>query len=191
MNWRRAWVGVGEPLFGEDWWAEDQKLFEDAVARRTARPQSRPRSRHSSKSAKQPLPADPPWVQGLLPWFEDPQGDSDEPLRPARDGSLGKVAPGPVPSDPGQGELFPGLGKPGGVEDRRAGPGVRRRRPARRDLPEQSRPSGRSEAPSRADSPVRHDPPGPRDVIQRDLAQRLRAFRPQAQDDLAPSGAVT
>ena len=31
---RRGWEGVGEPLFGEDWWTADQQLFEDSVTAR-------------------------------------------------------------------------------------------------------------------------------------------------------------
>ena len=34
MTRRRDWEGVGEPLFGEDWWAADQRLFADSLARR-------------------------------------------------------------------------------------------------------------------------------------------------------------
>ena len=190
MSWRRAWIGVGEPLFGEDWWAEDQKLFEDAVARRTAHKQVRRGITRPAKTKNQPLSPAPPWIQGMLPWFEDPQGDEHESLRPDRDGSLGEVAPSPVRGDPEQGQLFPGLGEPGGVEDRRAGPGLRGQRPARRDVPGEGRPPGRSPAPRRADRPVRDDPPGPRTSSRRTLTQPA-AFRPKTQDDLAPSGIVT
>jgi len=29
--------GVGEPLFGEDWWTDDQRLFQDSLIRRVVR----------------------------------------------------------------------------------------------------------------------------------------------------------
>jgi|HubBroStandDraft_1064217.scaffolds.fasta_scaffold31182_4 hypothetical protein len=183
-------VGVGEPLFGEDWWAEDQKLFEDAVARRTSSPKSRQRPRRPAKPRKQPLPADRPFVQDMLPWFEDPQGDEHESLRPDRDGSLGEVAPGLVRGDPEQGQLLLGFGEPGGEPDRRAGLGVREDRPAGRGVPGEGRPARGGPAPGRADSPVRDDSPGPRAGSQRELAQPS-AFCPRSQDDLAPSGSVS
>src|SRR5450631_1228177 len=37
MTRRKSWEGVGEPLFGEDWWVADQRLFEDSVARKASR----------------------------------------------------------------------------------------------------------------------------------------------------------
>ena len=62
--------GVGEPLFGEDWWASDQQLFQDSLTRRAAAaaPARRPVSirRRDAAAAGDGQP--------MLPWFEDPDG---------------------------------------------------------------------------------------------------------------------
>jgi hypothetical protein len=38
MGRRRKWDNVGEPLFGEEWWRTDQKLFEDSIIRQAPPP---------------------------------------------------------------------------------------------------------------------------------------------------------
>src|ERR1022692_302815 len=150
---RRSWEGVGEPLFGEDWWVADQRLFEDSVARKASGSPPPRRSRRPSTLRKQDVAAG----QGMLPWFEDPPGDADELLRGDGPRSLGTVAPGPVRADPGSGQLLPGPWEPGGEEDRRSGGRAGRGRPAGRGLPEQGRPDRPGTPAGRGDRPGRGD----------------------------------
>ena len=53
MPRRRSWEGAGEPLFGEDWWRENQKLFQDSLAR-TAATGRKSRPRRAAPRAAQP-----------------------------------------------------------------------------------------------------------------------------------------
>src|ERR1022692_2937326 len=189
MTRRRNWEGVGEPLFGEDWWVSDQRLFEDSVARKASRSPPPRRSRRPSTLRRQDAAAG----QGMLPWFEDPPGDADELLRGDGPRSLGTVAPGPVRADPGSGQLLLGPWEPGGDEDRRPGGRAGRGRPAGRGLPEQGGPDRPGTPAGRGDRPGRGDPAGARTRSgpRRPAAPGLAPFRPRGQDDLAPSGAVS
>ncbi len=107
MTRRRRHDGVGEPLFGEDWWADDQQLFQDSVTRRAA-PARRPR--RAATIRKRETTAAAGYEQGMLPLFEEPPGAAGEPLRGDGAGSLGPVAAGPVRGDRGSGQLLLGFG---------------------------------------------------------------------------------
>jgi hypothetical protein len=109
MTRRKNWDGVGEPLFGEDWWVADQQLFEDSVARKAARAPARRRPRRPSAVPGKEAAAE----QGMLPWFEDSPGDADELLRGDGPRALGAVAPEPVRDNPGSGQLLLGPWQPG------------------------------------------------------------------------------
>ena len=50
MTRRRSWEQVGEPLFGEEWWNEDQQLFQDSLARQSA---AKPRPRRAPRRPAQ------------------------------------------------------------------------------------------------------------------------------------------
>src|ERR1022692_836929 len=101
---RRSWEGVGEPLFGEDWWVDDQRLFEDSVARKASPSPTQRRARRATTLRRHDSAAESDSGQEMLPWFEDPPGEADELLRGDGPRSLGTVAPGPVRGDrrPGQ-----------------------------------------------------------------------------------------
>ena len=109
---RRRQDNAGEPLFGEDWWAADQELFEDSLIRQESRPVApRRRSRRPGSIRKRTQPAQPGLVQDMLPGFQDDQGAADgEPVRGDGPQALGAVAAGPVRGDPGPGEVLRGLG---------------------------------------------------------------------------------
>ena len=94
---RRRPDNVGEPLFGEDWWVADQKLFEDSLIRQQARPAApRRRPRRPGTLRKRNRPAPPGPVQDMLPGFGDQQGAADgEPVRGDGPQALGAVAAGP------------------------------------------------------------------------------------------------
>jgi hypothetical protein len=126
--------GVGEPLFGEEWWASDQRLFQDSLARKTAaRRARRPatiRRRDAAAAGDSQL---------MLPWFEDPDGAGDESVRPDGAGALGAVAAGPVRGDPGSGQLLLWPRGEGAAADQPAGGGTGRGRPAGRGIPGEGR----------------------------------------------------
>jgi N12 class adenine-specific DNA methylase len=195
MTRRKSWEGVGEPLFGEDWWVADQRLFEDSVARKAPRAPARRRTRPPSTVPGKDAAAE----QDMLPWFEDPPGDGNELLRGDGPRALGAMAPEPVRDDPEPGQLLLGPWQPGGDEDRRAGGRASRERPARRELPGQSGPARAGTPPSRGDRADRADPartragdgPATGQGPGRPAPAGLTQFRPQSQDDLAPSGAVS
>src|SRR5438105_2980133 len=208
MTRRRRPSGLGEPLFGEDWWADDQQLFQDSVTRRAA-PARRPR--RTATIRKRETTAAAGYEQDMLPLSEEPPGAAGEPLRGDGAGSLGPVAAGPVRGDRGSGQLLLGFGSPGGSEDRQPGPGPGGRRPAGGGLSGQGGPAGRGPAPGRADRPDREHPPAagtgsrpgrgepagerplepPGRALQAGSAGQLAPrFRPAGQQDLAPSGAV-
>src|SRR5260370_32109522 len=78
---RRTWEGVGEPLFGEEWWVADQRLFQDSLARKASPSPARRRARRAATLRKHDSAAKPDSGQDMLPWFEDPPGEADELLR--------------------------------------------------------------------------------------------------------------
>ena len=98
---RRRRENVGEPLFGEDWWVADQKLFEDSLIRQQARPAApRRRPRRAGTMRKRNRPAPSGLVQDMLPGFGEQQGAADgEPVRGDGPQALGAVAAGPVRGD--------------------------------------------------------------------------------------------
>src|ERR1700761_5298474 len=187
---RRKQYAVGEPLFGEEWWLDDQQLFADSVARKAqASPPRRRRPRRPARVPEQDGAAGPQYVQGMLPWFEEEPGDEDELLRSDGPAALGPVAAGPVRGDRGSGQLLRGPGEPGVGPDRGAGGPVRGRHAAGRGIPGsggQARPGPPSGGGDRA---ARHDPAGTGAGSRRGPGQ-LTSFRPGGQGDLAPSGAV-
>src|SRR6266571_6603211 len=120
MGRRRKWDNVGEPLFGEDWWRTDQKLFEDSIIRQTPPPPAtrrRPRRRGTIRKRNQP--AAPAPVQDMLPWFHDeqPGAAADEPVRGDGPQALGPVASRQVRGDRGPKDVLFRPGEPGGGED--------------------------------------------------------------------------
>ena len=80
MARRRKRYAVGEPLFGEDWWQEDQRLFADAVTRTVLQvPRRAPKAASLPKRGSEPIPQ---YVQDMLPGFGEQQGAAaDEPVR--------------------------------------------------------------------------------------------------------------
>ena len=67
---RRRWDNFGEPLFGEDWWVADQKLFEDSLIREQSGPPApRRRSRRTGTIRKRNRAAPSGLVQDMLPGF--------------------------------------------------------------------------------------------------------------------------
>src|SRR5215467_7420659 len=124
---RKQWEGAGEPLFGEEWWLADQRLFADSLARR--------RPRRPARLRKQASYVEPAWEQGTLDLFGERPGAEDEPLRGHGPGALGAVASPAVRGDRGPGQLLLGFGEPGVGEDRGAGQRVRRGHAARRGVP--------------------------------------------------------
>jgi hypothetical protein len=112
---RRTWVGVGEPLFGEEWWAADQRLFQDSLTRQTASSPTRRRRPRPATLQKHDATADPGHQQEMLPWFEDPPGEPDELLRGDGPRALGAVAPDPVRGDPDRDSFFSDLGSQAGA----------------------------------------------------------------------------
>src|SRR5690242_4776129 len=108
MTRRRRWDDAGEPLFGEEWWAADQRLFADSLARRGTRPTRNRRARRSTTLQKQDRTAGPGPIQGMLPWFEDPPGADDELLRADGPASLGQMGSAPVRDDRESGRLLLG-----------------------------------------------------------------------------------
>src|SRR6266568_4356401 len=196
---RRSREPVGEPLFGEDWWQQDQRLFQDSLARR---PASKPPSRRSCTRGAQPGTLQNGYVQDALFTDDDllpVRGGEDDPLRPDGPEALGTVAAGPVRGDRGPGQLLLQPGEAGGGTGRPPGPATGRRRPARRGVPGQGRPPRPGPAPGGRDRPGGPDPARPRTQHERGpgrLAEPSGAgqppvFRPASQHDLAPSGAVT
>ena len=90
-----------EPLFGEDWWREDQQLFQDSLARQTTtrKPGRPPAPRRSRAARKARPPATLPggYAQDTLFTADDltpaaQQGAEDEPLRPDGPEALGTLA---------------------------------------------------------------------------------------------------
>src|SRR5215467_13196558 len=101
MTRRRSWKDVGQPLFGEGWWQQDQQLFQDSLARRSPAKQRRRRTpRRPARPSS--LPGD--HVQDALFGEDDllpQQGAGDEPIRPDGPAALGAMAADPVRSDRG------------------------------------------------------------------------------------------
>jgi hypothetical protein len=96
--------GVGEPLFGEDWWSSDQRLFQDSLARPAASRAAPRRARRPASMRGQDADAD--GGQLVLPWFGDAAGEGDEPVRAdgaGALGALGALAADPVRGDSGSG----------------------------------------------------------------------------------------
>src|SRR5215467_12391960 len=96
---RRPRTGVGEPLFGADWWQQDQQLFQDSLARRSP---TRPSRRRAPRRTTQPGSLPGGYAQGAL-FSEDDllphQGAENEPIRPDGSAALGAVAADPVHDD--------------------------------------------------------------------------------------------
>src|ERR1035438_8387335 len=164
MPRRRSRKEAGEPLFGEDWWREDQQLFQDSVAR-TAATGVRPGSRRATRRAAQPGTLPDGYAQDALFSAGDiaaTQGAEHEPVRPDGPEALGAVAARPVRPDRGSGQLLLGLGEVNGGEDRQPGPEPRRGRPARGGIPGQGRPPGPGAAPGGGDRAGGPDPAGTR-----------------------------
>src|ERR1035438_8259462 len=84
MPRRRSPEEAGEPLFGEDWWREDQQLFQDSVAR-TAAAGRRSRSGRATRRASPPGTLPDGYAQDALFSADDIaaiQGAEHEPVRP-------------------------------------------------------------------------------------------------------------
>src|SRR6266566_2747395 len=98
---RRRWDNFGEPLFGEEWWVADQKLFEDSLVRQQSSPPApRRRSRRTGTIRKRNRAAPSGLVQDMLPGFGEEQGAADgEPVRGDGLQALGTVAAGTVCGD--------------------------------------------------------------------------------------------
>src|SRR5205823_4683599 len=123
-----------------------------------------------------------------------PGAAADEPVRGDGARPLGPVASGPVRGDRGPGELLFGPGEPGGGAGQRARLPDGRGRPARGGIPGEGGPAGGGQAPGRTDRAERDDPAGTRTGGGRGQpgqSQRLTAFLPRGQEDLAPAGAVS
>ena len=157
---RRRWDNFGEPLFGEDWWVADQKLFEDSLIREQSGPPApRRRSRRTGTIRKRNRAAPSGLVQDMLPGFGEQQGAAaDEPVRGDGPQALGTVAAGPVRGDREPGGVLHRPGRGGRAEDHRAGLGAGGGRPAGRGIPGQGRAAGGGPAPGRADRAGRDDP---------------------------------
>ena len=211
MTRRQFEAGMGDPLFDEDWWSADQRLFEDSLTRRASRRPAPRRARRPATLRKQDAAANAASAQAMLPLFEDPPGNADEQLRGDGPGALGAVAAQPVRPDRGSGQLLLGFGDEDRGEDRRAGVRDGGRRPARGGVPGEGRPSRGGPAPGGADrvdrghragsgagsGRGRGGQAGARSAAGIGGAVRGRhqgpvasGFRPSGQDDLAPSGAV-
>src|ERR1017187_8978684 len=196
MPRRRSREEAGEPLFGEDWWREDQQLFQDSVAR-TAAAGRRPRSRRATRRAAEPGTLPDGYAQDALFSADDIaaiEGAEHEPVRPDGPEALGAVAAQPVRADRGSGQLLLALGEVNGGEDRQPGTRPGGRRPARGGVPGQGRPSGSSASPGGGDRAGGPDPagtgtrsgrgrsgPGESGSGSRPAARRLAAFRPAGQ----------
>ena len=63
---RRPREGVGEPLFGEDWWTSDQQLFQDSLTRRGA-PAAPPGGRAAATLRKRDAAAAAATSRTMLP----------------------------------------------------------------------------------------------------------------------------
>src|SRR5437588_1657419 len=189
---RRRWDNFGEPLFAEDWWVADQKLFEDSLIRQPpSSPGPRRRSARAGTIRKRNRPAPPGLVQDMLPGFGEQQGAGDgEPVRPDGPQALGTVAAGPVRDDREPGGVLHRPGRRGRAEDHRAGLGTGGGRPAGRGIPGQGRQAGGGPAPGRADRAGRDDPAAA-GTGNRPGQPAVASFRPGGQDDLAPPGAVS
>src|SRR5205823_15097368 len=98
---RRRWDNFGEPLFGEEWWVADQKLFEDSLVRQQSGPPApRRRSRRTGTIRKRNRAAPSGLVQDMLPGFGEQQGAADgEPVRGDGPQALGAVAAGAARGD--------------------------------------------------------------------------------------------
>ena len=105
---------VGEPLFGEDWWVADQKLFEESLLRQQdGQPAPRPAARPAGRLRKRKRPAQSGPVQDMLPWFSDEQGAADgEPVRGDGPQALGAMAAGPAGGDREPGAVLHRPGNP-------------------------------------------------------------------------------
>src|SRR5437773_5942016 len=189
---RRRWDNFGEPLFGEDWWVADQKLFEDSLIREQSGPPApRRRSRRTGTIRKRNRAAPSGLVQDMLPGFGEQQGAADgEPVRGDGPQALGAVAAGPVRGDREPGGVLHRPGRGGRAEDHRAGMGAGGGRPAGRGVPGQGRAAGGGAAPGRADRAGRDDPAAP-GTGNGPGQPAVASFRPGGQEDLAPSGAVS
>src|SRR5712691_10263430 len=156
---RRPREAVGEPLFGEDWWQQDQQLFHDSLTRRSA-PRARPR--RPARPSDQTDTLQSQYTQDAL--FSDDllpsQGAEHEPLR--RDGpeALGTVAARPVRPDRRSGQLLLEPWDADGGADRPTGAGTGRGRLARRGIPGQGRPTGPGASSGGGDRADRDDPAG-------------------------------
>src|SRR5438045_8640589 len=65
---RRRWDNFGEPLFGEEWWVADQKLFEDSLIRQQSSPPApRRRARRTGTIRKRNRAVPAGLVQDMLP----------------------------------------------------------------------------------------------------------------------------
>src|SRR5215813_3259255 len=201
MTRRRSWKDVGQPLFGEGWWEQDQRLFQDSLIRRSpARPQRRRQPRRPAHPGT--LPGD--YVQDAL-FLEDDllpqQGADHEQVRPDGPAALGALAADPVRSDRGSGQLLLGPWETGRGPDRHSDAATGRRRPARGGIPGQGGPSGPGEAPGGGDRAGGDGPAGSGtggirrldqpEVTPPEAAARPVTFHAATQADLAPSGAVS
>src|ERR1035438_10297773 len=160
MPRRRSRKEAGEPLFGEDWWREDQQLFQDSVARTTATSR-RSRSRRTTRRASQPGTLPDGYAQDALFSADDIaaiEGAEHEPVRPDGPETLGAVASRPVRADRGSRQLLLGLGEVNRGEDRQPGARPGGRRPARGGIPGQGRPPGPGAAPGGGDRAGGADP---------------------------------
>src|ERR1017187_2008953 len=123
MPRRRSREEAGEPLFGEDWWREDQQLFQDSVAR-TAAASRRPRSGRATRRASPPGTLPDGYEQDALFSADDIaaiEGAEHEPVRPDGPETPGTAAARPVRPDRGSGQLLLGFGEGSGGEDPQPG----------------------------------------------------------------------
>src|SRR5580658_8549343 len=191
MARRRKWEAVGEPLFGEDWWRDDQRLFADSLTRQApAATRRAPRPRRPATLPAQASASQPEYVQGMLPWFEEETGVADESVRGDGPAALGEVAAPAVRGNRGSGQLLHRPGRAGLGPDRGAGVRVRGRSAAGRGIPGPGGEARPGPPAGRGDRPARDDP-ARTGAGSRRGPEQLATFRPAGQEDLAPSGAVS
>ena len=143
---RKPQEDLGEPLFDE-WWLEDQRLFQDSVDRRDASPapgcQRKNPGRRSVRRRNLLRESGQDALFSLDEVLADRKG-TDEPLRPDGAAALGEVAALPVRDDRGPGGILHRPGPPGGGTGRPAGVAAGGGRPAGRGVSGQGRRLGQA-----------------------------------------------
>ena len=202
MSRRRPREGVGEPLFGEDWWAADQRLFQDSVTRR---PPARPAARRPASLRKQ----DRGRRQQMLPWFEEPPGAPVNHYGEMAQQHWARWLPGRYAAIEDPDSFFSDLGNraeeridglaqdlagddpPGEGYLAKAGRlGEARHRAEQIVLTEMILLEPEPGASDEAEDSRRRRPPGAWICCPGTIPGPVTQFRPAGQDDLAPSGAA-